>query len=234
MIEAGPLPPGNQFDPPTGGWAAAMIARAQASSSDGPRALSVLTEEERTVIAARGTAKRQNDRTLGRIAAKRAVSALTGRDPQSFQIVNAESGEPMVESIDGEPMPRVSISHRDGEAVAVASSTGRTGIDLEVVESHPPSFAKTWFRTSEQGWAQGDAQKESAVWAVKEAVLKALGMGMALDPREVEVLGIADGQADVRLWGEVLARHASLGGGDLRISVENDRAMVVVIAWMAS
>ena len=82
---------------------------------------------------------------------------------------------------------------------------------VERVESRESSFAETWFRPSEQKLCQGDARRESRVWAVKEAVLKVLGTGMRLDPREVEVLGMDENQAEVRLWGSVQARHAAGG-----------------------
>ena len=57
---------------------------------------------------------------------------------------------------------------------------------------------------------------------------------MRLDPREVEVLSIRDGHAEVRLWGEVLSRHAALGAGSLTVDIEDDQAMVIAVAWMAS
>jgi phosphopantetheine--protein transferase-like protein len=234
MVEAGPLPPENTFDPPKGGWTPAVIARVKATGKKGPKAYSTLTEGERSSIAARGTPKRQEDRLLGRLAAKRAVSQLTGLDPLAFEIANHESGEPYVQSANGEAMPRISISHRSGEAVAVATNNGRAGIDLEVVEARDSSFAETWFRPSERQLCSGDPRQESTVWAVKEAVLKALGAGMRLDPREVEVLCIDDGHAEVRLWGEVLSRHAALGAGSLTVDIEDDQAMVIAVAWMAS
>jgi len=234
MVEAGPLPPGKTFDPPEGGWSTAVIARVKAADGAGEKAETILTAGERAVIAARGNAKRQTDRTLGRIAAKQAVAELTGLQPHQFEISNLESGEPVVVSLDGRPMPKISISHRDGEAIAVATPTGRAGIDLESVESRAASFAETWFRPSEQELCQGDARRESQVWAVKEAVLKVLGTGMRLDPREVEVLDLGEGRANVRLWGAAHARHAALGGGEITIDLEDEQTMVIAVAWMAS
>ena len=154
----------------------------------------MLSEAERADLAARGNAKRVADRTLGRVAAKQAVSELTGMDPHSFRIDNLSSGEPVVRRDDDGPVPHISIAHRDGQAIAVATPEGRAGVDLEVVESRAPSFARTWFRETERHLCQGDPRLESQVWAVKEAVLKVLGTGMRLDPREVEVLDVAEGQ----------------------------------------
>ncbi|MDG1137163.1 MAG: polyketide synthase dehydratase domain-containing protein, partial [Phycisphaerales bacterium] len=232
MVEAGPLPPGGTFEPPKGGWNPAVIARVKAGSSSGAKAL--LTEAEHAELTSRGTEKRQTDRILGRVAAKQAVSQLTGLDPASFEIFNRESGEPVVRTSDGSTVPHISISHRDGEAIAVATNTGRAGIDLEVVEARAPSFAETWFRLDERAMCQGDPRRESQVWAIKEAVLKVLGTGLRLDPREVEVLDVSDGHGSVRLWGEVATRHAALGGGELTVDVEDEQTLVIAVAWMAS
>ena len=105
---------------------------------------------------------------------------------------------------------------------------------MELVEPRAPSFAETWFRLNERNWCQGDPRRESQVWAIKEAVLKVLGTGLRLDPREVEVLDMSDGRASVRLWGAVATRHAALGGGELSVDIEDEQSMVIAVAWMAS
>ena len=60
------------------------------------------------------------------------------------------------------------------------------------------------------------------------------GTGMRLDPREVEVLDVAEGQGSVRLWGDAAERHAALGGGELSVDIEDEQSMVIAVAWMAS
>ncbi len=234
MVEAGPLPPGGEFDPPKGGFTRAVVARVKSSKAQAKAAKAMLTEAERERLAARGTARRVADRTLGRAAAKEAISRLTGIPPLDFEIDNLESGEPVARHLEGLPMPHVSISHRDGQAVAVATPQGRAGIDLELVEARAPSFAETWFRPNEQRISGGDPRMESQVWAIKEAVLKVLGTGMRLDPRDVEVVDVSAGHATVRLWGEAATCHAALGGGELTIDVQDEQSMVIAVAWMAS
>ena len=232
MVQAGPLPPEHLFEPPKGGWTAAVIARIKSGNKGGEKGL--LTEAERADVMSRGTPKRQADRLLGRMAAKQAVSDLTGLAPTEFRIENRPSGEPYVVTKSGSDAPHVSISHREGQAIAVATRGGRAGIDLELVEARAPSFAETWFRLSEQKMCGGNPRIESQVWAIKEAVLKALGTGLKLDPREVEVLEVANGRASVRLWGEARQRHAALGGGELGVDVEDEQTLVIAVAWLAS
>ena len=230
MVQAGPLPPGDKFEPPEGGWTQTVVARASAST-DGKGAKALLTEAEAAQIGARGTAQRQADRQLGRVAAKRALSLLTGHAPSTFEILNEQSGRPVVRGDDG---PKVSISHRAGEAVAVATSSGHPGIDLEIVQERPASFAQTWFRPEERAWSQGVPRRESQIWAIKEAVLKSLGTGMALSPVDIEVLEVCGDTAQVVLWGDARMRHLAMGGGELKISLEAHGEMVVAVAWMAS
>ena len=89
----------------------------------------------------------------------------------------------MVRRDDDGPVPPISIAHRDGQAIAVATPEGRAGVDLEVVESRAPSSREHGFRETERHLCRGDPRLEESVWAVKEAVLKVLGTGMRLDPR---------------------------------------------------
>jgi NAD(P)-dependent dehydrogenase (short-subunit alcohol dehydrogenase family)/phosphopantetheinyl transferase len=233
MVEAGPLPPGGGFEPPEGGWTQAVLGRAS-SAADGAGAKAELTEAEQTALYARGTPQRQADRALGRVAAKRALSLLTGTTVAGFEVLNEESGRPVVRALGGGEAPKLSISHRAGEAVAMASADGHPGIDLEVVTERPASFAATWFRAEERELTGSDPRLESQVWAIKEAVLKSLGTGMRLSPLDVVVVQIGLSGARVELRGEALDRHQAMGAGAICIGLGEHKSMVVATAWMAS
>jgi NAD(P)-dependent dehydrogenase (short-subunit alcohol dehydrogenase family)/phosphopantetheinyl transferase/3-hydroxymyristoyl/3-hydroxydecanoyl-(acyl carrier protein) dehydratase len=220
MIDRGPLPPGDRLPEPDGGWPSISVA----TSTEARAALSA---GEVAWATARGTAKRQGDRLAGQLAARRAVAALVGHD--AFQVLRAPSGEPVVEGAD----VRVSISHVDGEAVALATRGVRAGVDLEAVEARHPGFATAWFGEAERARLT-DAMALTRAWAVKEAVLKALGAGMALSPREIEVLAIRPVEADVRLSGEVAARHAAMGGAPLRVRLGAVGDRVLAVAMFAA
>jgi phosphopantetheinyl transferase len=135
-------------------------------------------------------------------------------------IDNAPTGEPRV-LVDGTPSAwRVSIAHREGHAVAIAAGAGRVGIDLESVESRSLSFLADWFHEDE-AMERADAHRQTVGWAAKEAVLKVLGTGLALSPRDVLVRAVGrNGQIAVELRGDVAARHRALGGGQLGVTWE--------------
>jgi phosphopantetheine--protein transferase-like protein len=127
----------------------------------------------------------------------------------------------------------VSITHTRGEGRAFAVRGARAGLDMEDVEARPESFVAEWFTDAERAWAHGDLDR-TVVWSVKEAVLKALGAGMALNPREIEVVGVEAGVATVRLRGEVAATHTRLGGAPMRVRVGVHAGRVVVTAVFAA
>jgi NAD(P)-dependent dehydrogenase (short-subunit alcohol dehydrogenase family)/phosphopantetheinyl transferase len=229
LIDTGPLPDGDRFEAPEGGWPEAMLARAVADGAGGPSAL--LAEEARE-IAARGTPRRQADRTAGRRAARAAVSALTGWTGAEFRVTSAQTGQPLVSAPALRP-PRVSVTHTDGVGWAVATRRGHPGLDVEAVALRPPSFAATWFTPGEQAATAGDPWAETATWCVKEAVMKALGLGMALHPRDIDVTLRGSHGAAVRLTGQAHDAWQALGGGPLTVQVGALDGRVAAAALLA-
>ena len=106
----------------------------------------------------------------------------------------------------GRPGPAVSFSRAAGRLWAALTYTGQVGADLalpsEFEESYPWARA---FRPAEFAWARtlvgGDTAGAAALlWALKEAVVKALGVGFhLLDPLEVEAVNPRPWQGGVRV-----------------------------------
>jgi phosphopantetheine--protein transferase-like protein len=128
----------------------------------------------------------------------------------------------------------VSISHSDGAAIAIARRDGRIGVDLETIEERPASFAREWFTEGEQERYGHDPRALTAAWAGKESVLKALGTGMALHPREVEIVDMTEAHLQVVLHGRAHAKHQELGGGDLALDLSISGERVLVTAFLAA
>jgi acyl transferase domain-containing protein/acyl carrier protein/phosphopantetheinyl transferase len=232
MVDTGPLPEGDRIPEPDGGWPVVVMATAMATGGTG--AAEALLPVERREIAARGTAKRQADRTAGRRAARGAVNKLTG--DREFRIGSAQSGAPEVRGCDGASAldgVKVSITHRDGHGWAAATRHGTPGLDVEAVALRPASWLRTWFTSDEQARLAGDPVAQTRTWCAKEAVLKALGTGMALHPKDVEILDQRRFVAKVILHREAAERHAQLGGGRLIVTLGQVDGLVAAAALLA-
>ncbi|MEC8424850.1 MAG: SDR family NAD(P)-dependent oxidoreductase, partial [Myxococcota bacterium] len=228
LVDTGPLPDGERLPVPDGGWPAVVMAMASQATAEGAQAL---LSSEHAAMTARGTARRKADRLAGQRAGRLAVARLTGWEREAFRLVRAPSGAPLVEG--PESGIQISISHREGMGWAVATNRGRPGLDVEQVCLRSDAWLRTWFTDAEQKWLANDPVRQTEAWCAKEAVLKALGTGMALHPRQVEVMSIGGASAEVRLHGEAARCHADLGGGALWIGVGRVDGLVAAAALLS-
>ena len=89
----------------------------------------------------------------------------------------------------------ISISHAHDYALvaAIDKLDVRLGVDMERIQVRPDGFAETYFTMAEIGlgwclWGPDRAVWETAIWSAKEAVLKALHLGLSVDTRTVSCL----------------------------------------------
>jgi len=143
--------------------------------------------------------QRRAEWLLGRWTAKRllqtSVDLLSGLPLSDWTVANEADGRPYA-SLGGKRLSGcLSISHRNGQAACAWSSNGDIGlgIDLETIEPRTDAFIKDYFTNAEQVLASDRQRERNAVliWSAKEAMLKALGIGLRFDTRSVEVLRIA-------------------------------------------
>ena len=72
------------------------------------------------------------------------------------------------------------------------------------------------------------AESLAGIWAAKEAVLKALGTGIAFPLRDVEIRHTEAGQPTVLLHGQALAY-----GGSFLLSITHENGMAAAVAiWL--
>ncbi len=143
--------------------------------------------------------KRRNEWLHGRRIAKQLLfkrfPQIASSDPSQISVLNTSSGAPYFADANGMALPlALSFSHRAGwAACAVADQPGLSiGIDLECIEPRADSFMETFFTVEEIAFARSVNGKQrnlwiTLVWSLKEAVLKALGQGLRLDTRTVQV-----------------------------------------------
>jgi 4'-phosphopantetheinyl transferase len=172
--------------------------------------------------------KRRADWLLGRLTAKSVVvEALREVLPgdwraAAIEIANEPSGMPyarlardaypIAAFAPGERLPvSVSISHAEGHALCAATcatvdggSRATLGIDLGRVEPRSRELVATFFTDDEQRFVR-DAPalrrdlRANLIWCAKEAVLKALGLGLTVDTLDLTCLP-ERGPIDPAVW----------------------------------
>ena len=143
--------------------------------------------------------KRAAEFAASRLAAKQlarsACSLAAGMEFAQIEVGKQVSGAPFLKFLpEGQEMHGFSLSHSQGAALCALHEGGgmEFGIDLEWIEPRPEAFLQDFFTPAERTalTAQLPAQRPLAatlIWSAKEAVLKALRIGLGLDTRQVEI-----------------------------------------------
>jgi len=202
-----------------------------------------LTPRERRIHEAFRFERRRGDWLAGRLAAKQVLLGWLdepGLAPGDVEILPEESRLPLAYRVleDGgnRMLPvSVSISHRGGAAAAavLGAQSGTVGVDLEVMEPRSEALAEDNFTRHERdilrSLPSGPARWGiGIVWSLKEAALKAAGLGLSVPATDAQVVEIdADGgTAAVRLSGEASEGEPVLARAWLRL----DEPLIVTVA----
>ena len=147
-----------------------------------PPADEILADEEKAVFNSFKFEKRKKDWLGGRFAAKTAVlkyhPAISCRDAV---IKNDANRKPSLFIKDIPSAIPISISHCAGFAAAAAGGADikAIGVDVEKIETRPGSWIEEAFHPGER--LQSGNRFFTALWTKKEALLKALGIGLNAD-----------------------------------------------------
>ena len=155
--------------------------------------------ERRRVVPLRHEADRRR-RLTSAVLLHVLAAGLTGSDPGSAPVArlcprcgtNTDHGRPVLA---GRAEVFLSAAHSGDVVVAAAARDVRVGVDVEPVRStEPPGLARIALHEEEIRRLDALSASDRGPWLVrqwtrKEALLKALGHGLALDPRSV---GIAE------------------------------------------
>jgi len=181
-----------------------------ATTGDVPAVQDWLTEKERGVYLALEVSRRAADWRLGRWVAKGAVAAALDRgpaDPGAIEVLAGPGGAPVATLVrPSPPTPvTVSLSHCGGLGFAAASPGDlKMGCDVEAIEPRSREFVSDYFTADEERWilATGADRhlRANLLWSAKESTLKALGEGLRMDTRSVEVAAVAPPGNDPRTW----------------------------------
>ena len=160
----------------TGSARAAQIYYADRRTLSAAVVAALVTAEDRQRLAPGMHARRSAEYLAGRALLRHALARHTGRDAASFRIDTSADGKPSC--VDG---PALSVSHSGDLLVCVLADSGAVGVDVETgVPRELATVAERYFTQEEARWLAADPQARfRMLWVLKEAYLKALGVGLA-------------------------------------------------------
>lgn len=121
-------------------------------------------------------------------AMRRILASETGRQPDNLAFLASEYGKPAL----ADASIHFNLSHSGDHAVLATSFEAEVGIDIESHTTDTRRIANLVLTGREmEAFSSLPVLAQDAaflrVWTRKEALLKAAGCGLALDPRRVEV-----------------------------------------------
>ncbi|MGO7368492.1 4'-phosphopantetheinyl transferase superfamily protein [Rhizobium ruizarguesonis] len=167
------------------------IALWQYSKNEGDwnRWMQSLSPDERERAATYRFGRDRSSFIAGRYLLRRLLSEQTGISPSKVPLSPDRHGKLRLE---GRDRPQFSLANADGlVTVAVASGCDRVGIDCERADTEIEEAAvDSYCSADERRWlmelpARERARAAIALWTLKESHLKALGVGLHEDPRNV-------------------------------------------------
>ncbi len=143
-------------------------------------------------------AVRRQSYLLGRLAGKLLLlqqPEFAGREPGDITIANIPSGMPIA-LVQSDLVPgSLSLSHSGEIGVSAYSRTPgfALGVDVEALAPRSAALVQDFFTPREAAFiaaqtADRRSEWTNRLWSAKEAVLKALGFGLRIDTRQVEIL----------------------------------------------
>lgn len=149
-------------------------------------AASVLSEEERAQYNRFHFARDARDYAAAHALLRQTLSREGGRAPNEWRFEKTASGKPFLAGA-GDVAARFSLSHTHGMVACAVTNGADLGVDVESVDRavNAADLADRFFAPAESARLAplGDeAQREQFfdLWTLKEALVKALGVGMAM------------------------------------------------------
>lgn len=171
---------------------------------DLPQPESFLSDEEMIFLGSLKNEKRRIEWQAGRLSAKKLIAGLTKKDMPDLDVCYDDMHRPVCGGIP------VSITHSGGLAAAAYSDRRIIGIDLEIIRPHSLRLAKDYFLEEEISCL--DSENIVMAWTRKEALLKALGLGLTVPAKSIN----AANEKPI-FFGKALERYNEIGSPDLRI-----------------
>ncbi|WP_454726834.1 MULTISPECIES: 4'-phosphopantetheinyl transferase family protein [Cupriavidus] len=172
------------------------------------------------------------------------LGAQLGMPPRALPLATAAHGKPCLD-LPGAPAFNVSHAGAHGlVAVGQAAAVARAGVDVERIDAalDPAALgemARLCFTPRERAWlaARAPAQWPAAfhaLWTAKEALLKALGVGVAAHLQQVSVLPAAGGvRFGVTPRTREMAALLGRGAAPVLHALPAPAGYAAAVAWLA-
>ena len=194
---------------------------------------------------AKASPKRRKEWSAGRIVIKKALNRLLSnngnnhKNGNTINIFSTTLGKPTARFSDNpdEEFAEVALSHSNGFVMA---SVGKSdafqgiGVDVEKVENRTQSWSEDYFTETEINMAYdspNSSRQLTRMWSLKEACLKALGVGLRYDLKDVSVISMNKfGRAEMLFQNEVKKYIQDNGLPEIEARVEDVGDLVVARA----
>ncbi len=130
---------------------------------------------------------------VSRAALRCLLAGYLGCHPTALDFQLGDHGKPELAGVGREAGWQFNLSHSRGMAAIAVTRTGRVGVDIESDHSfaRPHTLAKTILSERELQHYLNLSQVEQVAflqrsWTLKESLLKGMGVGLSVCPREVE------------------------------------------------
>ena len=149
---------------------------------------------------------------------RRILASYTGVDARHLRFAIGPHGKPLLATTGGTdtPLPTFNLSHSKDRALVAVAAGVEVGVDIEAVRADLPGadLAAAALTDGERAELEASPTGDHAsafvgCWARKEACLKALGIGLGLEPRALYA-GVDAQRCCVRPKGEGAAGHVDV------------------------
>jgi len=172
--------------------------------------LEMLSDEESAHLARLRPGSARRDYLAAHVLTRSTIGELAGENPASLRFAGSAGERPWITAPDRAVRFRFSSSRADGIALCAVARTASVGADvasLRAIGRDPLRLAEIACSELEKRRlrelpSEARAERLLEIWAVKEALAKAVGLGLRFPLTEATVNAAGSGRPEVEMPGE--------------------------------
>lgn len=145
--------------------------------------LALLPAAERAEVCALRRPEDARRALSARLLARRELAAWLGCPPEGLRLVRDARSRPRLAAAPGGGVPDWNLSHAGPYVAFALHGAARVGVDVELERDALVRVRDRFVHPAERPWAGEDPGRLLALWTLKEALAKAVGLGLALPVR---------------------------------------------------